>query len=646
MKFFVIKKISVILAIYFAGMFFVTAVSQEVSKIELEARAVQNFESCNYEKAAVDFEILNNMFPKDSRYAYYLGRSYFHSNQELDKATELLKFSATRNYGNDTYYYLGRANHLNYKFEDAALAFLTFKKTANSSDIKKYQIDYWIEVTESARESVKVARVIRIEDERTIPDNALEGAFDETVEGRFIYVPDAFLSPEDAKLKFESLMFLSNNAQVGDYIYFASNSKKGKQGLDLYRVKILSAENYSIPEPLPNGINTEYDEAYPFFDNASSTLFFSSKGHNTIGGYDIFMSQFDTANASWSTVERLDFPVNTTNDEILYCVLSDAKRSTFLSNRDKGLNEYSAFTISYDQKVEYTIPQNRNEVLACAFLNFDDEIDNVNRVYQKYELGTLSQNELSKVQHVFNNKAEYEHLLTEALILQSQSDSLAWIVKDLRVKLDNEENSRKQQTLSANIETLDNESKRLQMLADEKFLLAEQKTDPVEVEVVQNDNPNIQAENDVNGIKVYSFTSEQEEKEAFAESNDELEYKKGKEAAKMAQTMFAIQPTSPYSQSNPIPLAVIPAGLIYKIQLGSFSQSVPENTFNGLTPVSKEEENGSTKYYVGSFTSLKEVRKALEQVRNYGYPDAFIVSFNNNQKINIQKAKEIEFASK
>jgi len=138
MKFIAIKKTSLLLVVMLAGIYSgITINCQEISKVELEDKAFQYFESQQYDKAASSFEILHNMFPKDSRFAYYLGRSYFHSNQKLDEATDLLKFSATRNYGEDTYYYLGRAYHLNYRFEDAALSFLTFKNTASNNDVKK-----------------------------------------------------------------------------------------------------------------------------------------------------------------------------------------------------------------------------------------------------------------------------------------------------------------------------------------------------------------------------------------------------------------------------------------------------------------------------------------------------------------------------
>ncbi|MBA7527882.1 hypothetical protein ES705_20062 [subsurface metagenome] len=632
-----IQKFSLMLIIFAFGAYLNPNFSQEVSKTELEARAFQYFKSHNYDKAATDFEVLYDLFPKDSRFAYYLGRSYLLSNQKLDDAVRHLKFAATRNYGEDAYYYLGRAYHLTYTFEDATLAFITFKKTARNSDLNKLKIDYWINVNENAKESVKVARKIVVDREQSVPENALESAFGEELHGNFIYVPDEFKSKTDIEEDYQALMFLPDDVQLGDYIYFESLSKKAKQELEIYRVEVLSSEDFSMPEPLPLTINTEHDEAYPYYDKSSSLLYFSSKGHNTSGGYDIFRCRYDSANSAWTSPEKLDFPINTTYDDILYTMIDDGKKSIFLSNRNSMIKEYIAYTILNNQQTEYLTPANREDILALALFDYEDRSDNIRLTYYDYEEN-------------FDGNTEYEQLLTEALALQLQSDSLAWIVTDLRKKIENEDNYQKKQVLIANITTIDKESKRMQLLADEKFLLAEQIGGTNDSDKQNDYNSAIHAENKIEGLTVYSFNSSSTQAEESSDLSSEVSYNKGKEAAAIAKsefsTGFSIQQTSPYSEGNPIPVTAVRGGLMYKIQLGAFSLAIPENSFGGLTPVSKEREEGNTKYYVGSFTSLKEVRKALEQVKEYGYPDAFIVSYYNNEKISIQQAKEIEFARK
>jgi hypothetical protein len=131
-------------------------------------------------------------------------------------------------------------------------------------------------------------------------------------------------------------------------------------------------------------------------------------------------------------------------------------------------------------------------------------------------------------------------------------------------------------------------------------------------------------------------------------------YSKGYQAASTAvitklNNGFRILGSSPYSKDNPIPLqSKLPEGLVYRIQLGAYSGLLEDNAFRGLSPVSAEKStnNNVTKYYVGYFSSIEDARKALDDIKKYGYPDAFLVSYFKGEKISVQKAREIEFAEK
>lgn len=107
---------------------------------------------------------------------------------------------------------------------------------------------------------------------------------------------------------------------------------------------------------------------------------------------------------------------------------------------------------------------------------------------------------------------------------------------------------------------------------------------------------------------------------------------------------FSIVSNSPYSAANPIPVdQALPDGVIYKIQLGAFGKPVPASTFKGLTPLSGEKlPNGATKYYAGLFRQYAKADDALRKIHEYGFKDAFIVSFHNQKAINLNRAKQIE----
>src|SRR5207249_175528 len=84
---------------------------------------------------------------------------------------------------------------------------------------------------------------------------------------------------------------------------------------------------------LGNVINTEYDEDYPFLHPNGRVLYFCSKGHNSMGGYDIFKSIHDEETNTWSEPVNLDFPINTPDDDILYVTNEDETKAYFSSAR-------------------------------------------------------------------------------------------------------------------------------------------------------------------------------------------------------------------------------------------------------------------------------------------------------------------------
>jgi len=99
----------------------------------------------------------------------------------------------------------------------------------------------------------------------------------------------------------------------GDTLYFAINQEKGYGGFDLYYSIKLPDGEWGIPINLGEKINSEMDENYPFISNDGKKLYFSSTGFNSMGGYDLFVSEKET-NGEWSFPVNLGFPVNDVYD--------------------------------------------------------------------------------------------------------------------------------------------------------------------------------------------------------------------------------------------------------------------------------------------------------------------------------------------
>jgi hypothetical protein len=118
------------------------------------------------------------------------------------------------------------------------------------------------------------------------------------------------------------------------YLFFASERPNGIGGRDLYAATRMPDGSYGSVKNLGPTINTPYDEDAPFVTADGNTMFFSSTGHNSTGGYDVFRS--DLKAGKWGIPYNIGKPVNTTLDDKYYWVSADGERGYYSSERKNG----------------------------------------------------------------------------------------------------------------------------------------------------------------------------------------------------------------------------------------------------------------------------------------------------------------------
>ncbi len=101
---------------------------------------------------------------------------------------------------------------------------------------------------------------------------------------------------------------------AGGVIYFSSNRPGGIGGKDLWRIIKMGNGEWSLPQNIGGPINTEYDEDAPFLSPYGNELYFSSNGHQSIGGTDIFKSTI-TKTGTWDEPVSLGYPINSTRND-------------------------------------------------------------------------------------------------------------------------------------------------------------------------------------------------------------------------------------------------------------------------------------------------------------------------------------------
>jgi hypothetical protein len=146
-------------------------------------------------------------------------------------------------------------------------------------------------------------------------------------------------------------------APDGSDIYFTSDREGGYGGRDLYRIRKLPNDEWSLPLNLGPTINTPNDEDAPFMHSDGTTLFFSSNGHGTMGGFDIFKSQLiDPDMNGWTPPENMGYPMNTVNDDIYFCLSEDGQTGYFSSERTGGLGGQDIYQVLFPtSQIDYLV---------------------------------------------------------------------------------------------------------------------------------------------------------------------------------------------------------------------------------------------------------------------------------------------------
>ncbi len=132
-------------------------------------------------------------------------------------------------------------------------------------------------------------------------------------------------------------------------LYFISDRAGGSGGRDIYKCLKLPNGEWGPAQNLGDVINTKYDEDGIFIHPDGKQIFFSSKGHNSMGGFDIFTSVINDENGYWSEPINYGYPVNTTDDDVFLVTTADGRRAFFSSDKEGGFGEKDIYMIKFPE---------------------------------------------------------------------------------------------------------------------------------------------------------------------------------------------------------------------------------------------------------------------------------------------------------
>ncbi len=207
----------------------------------------------------------------------------------------------------------------------------------------------------------------------------------------------------------------------GKTIYFVrgKTNDPNKSNSDIYNTKFVNGK-WSFPEKLPDIINSPKDEDGVFIHPDGRTLYFSSLGHGTMGGFDIFKSVKDE-NGNWTKPVNLGYPINTPDDDIYFVLSADGKTGYYSSIRQnsKGFSDIYKIEFIKEKQVFQDVEDNliaTNDSTTSQLFNPHD----IETVYLTLVTGKIYDG--ISLEPLFAKIEIYDNA-TDSLILTTETDN-------------------------------------------------------------------------------------------------------------------------------------------------------------------------------------------------------------------------------
>ncbi len=150
----------------------------------------------------------------------------------------------------------------------------------------------------------------------------------------------------------------------GKTMYFISDDEERSYGgKDIFITYLGEKGKWEKSKNLGAAINTKYDEEGVFMHPDGRTMYFSSQGHNSMGGYDIFKSVMDD-NGNWSKPENLGYPINTPDDDVFFVINASGKNGYYSSGKEGGVGEKDIYKITFRGPEKPLVQSNEDNLIA------------------------------------------------------------------------------------------------------------------------------------------------------------------------------------------------------------------------------------------------------------------------------------------
>ncbi|MFN5846496.1 MAG: hypothetical protein ACK46O_12385, partial [Flavobacteriia bacterium] len=307
----------------------------------------------------------------------------------------------------EAYYFLGRALHLNYQFNEAIKNYQAYLEKRSGTG-KLYDAERDIQMCQNGKRLMTTISDIIVSDKKEISIDKFFRIYELKDIGGSLLVTAEFQTKFDKKNNHTPLIHFPQNPSV---IYYSSYGENGSNGKDIYVRRKLPDGSWGLPQPIPGNVNTKFDEDFPYMHPDGNYLYFSSKGHNSMGGYDVFRSKYDPDNNSFGPPENMDFAISSPDDDLFYVVDSLNKDAYFASARQSEKGKIYVYKVKVDR-----VPIQLVVIKGNFVSEIDPNIKKINFEIRDYAngdvIGKFNSNDKGVYLITFPKGGKYEYIMT------------------------------------------------------------------------------------------------------------------------------------------------------------------------------------------------------------------------------------------
>ena len=376
---------------------------------EIKTRANKMFEAENYIGATEDFLHLLSLSPMDHDLNFKYGACLLHNSHNKQGAMRYLNYAVlSPDVDPRAHYFRGRALHLNYEFEEAKKNYKNYQSKRQKSD-DRYPVDREIAMCDNGKRLLTTFTDIIVADKKEIDGDKFFRIYsDSKTIGGQILVTEQFQSKMDKKMGHVPIVHFPPNAKA---IYYSSYGEDLSSGLDIYVRRKLPDNSWGDPQRLPGAVNTSEDEDFPYMHPSGNFLYFSSTGHNSMGGYDVFMSRLDPETNSFKSPENVDFAISSPDDDYFYVVDSLFQNAYFASARQSTDGKLHVYKVKVAR-----VPIQEVIVMGDFLSEINPENKGVSITLTAHsngkQVGDIKSNKVGKYSFVFPQGGKYDYAIT------------------------------------------------------------------------------------------------------------------------------------------------------------------------------------------------------------------------------------------